>query len=390
MINLKILKKNKKHKYLLLKEDAINHKNIKKFRIISKNKKKNTFDININFLIKLLIPILLILLITFIILQAKIRKQKSAKKIIHENNITNLEYNINNIINISNINNLNKISNQKNNYFACFVTLGRQENKYIKELIEYYIKLGVEKFIFADNNIPNTEKLSDVVQDYISNGTVEIIELFGSDFGLAEFYNITYERYKAKCNLFVFFDFDEYLEIFFEKGKNLVLKEFLTNSTFDKCEAILFNWVIYSDNDLIYYDNRTLNERFPEPYFQCRDNVHVKTILRGGLNKTVFLEKKSNHVPEKGVTICDSKGNIRQKYNAFAISPPIYDYGYIKHFTTKTAEEYTNKILRGLTRNRKLRPEERVKLFFQYNKFSEEKLKVFENKFNLIYYMLKL
>ena len=199
MINLKILKKNKKHKYLLLKEDAINHKNIKKFRIISKNKKKNTFDININFLIKLLIPILLILLITFIILQAKIRKQKSAKKIIHENNI-------------------NKISNQKNNYFACFVTLGRQENKYIKELIEYYIKLGVEKFIFADNNIPNTEKLSDVVQDYISNGTVEIIELFGSDFGLAEFYNITYERYKAKCNWFVFFDFDEYLEIFFEKG----------------------------------------------------------------------------------------------------------------------------------------------------------------------------
>jgi len=45
MINLKILKKNKKHKYLLLKEDAINHKNIKKFRVISKNKKKNTFDI---------------------------------------------------------------------------------------------------------------------------------------------------------------------------------------------------------------------------------------------------------------------------------------------------------------------------------------------------------
>ena len=180
----------------------------------------------------------------------------------------------------------------------------------------------------------------------------------------------------------MFLDFDEYLQLFYEIGKNLNLKEFLTNSTFDKCEAILFNWMIYSDNDLLYYDNRTLNERFTEPCLKCKDNAIVKTILRGGLNKTVFLEKKSNHVPERGVTICDSKGNIRKKYNPFSVSPPIYDYGYIKHFTTKTAEEYCNKILRGLTRNRALNKEDRVKLFFTFNKFSQEKLKVFENKFN--------
>ena len=55
--------------------------------------------------------------------------------------------------------------------------MGKEENKYTRELIEYYLKLGVEKFIFADNNNANTEKLSDVIQDYISKGIVDIYEI---------------------------------------------------------------------------------------------------------------------------------------------------------------------------------------------------------------------
>ena len=41
------------------------------------------------------------------------------------------------------------------------------------------MNLGVDKFVFVDNNLPNTEKLSDVLQDYIDNGIVDIIEKFG-------------------------------------------------------------------------------------------------------------------------------------------------------------------------------------------------------------------
>ena len=347
------------------------------------NYRKDKFrEKNITFLKKLSIITLLILLKFFIEKKRKILniiKLMKANNIIKKNEIKNETYN--------NDNNATKnykeqILNNSFIYFACFVGMGRQENKYIRELVDYYLKLGVEKFILADNNLPNTEKLSDVLQDYISNGIVEIIEIFGSSMGQAELYNITYEKYKTKCNWFLFFDFDEFLEVYFEKGKKLVLNEFLTNTTFDKCESVLFNWLIYSDNDLIYYDNRTVIERFTDPYFNSKANVHVKCVVRGGLNKTVFISKKSNHVPERGVTICDSKGNIRLGYNPFIIAPPIHDYGYLKHFTTKTAEEYCDKILRGQPRNLAYQPEERVKLFFEHNKFSQEKLKVFEKKFN--------
>ena len=318
--------------------------------------KKNT-----KFLIKLFIPILLTLLMALIALIAF--KLKVKTKMMKANNIIKEK----------------RIKRGNFDYFACFVAMGRQENKYARELVDYYFKLGVEKFILGDNNLPNTEKLSDVLQDYISKGIVDIFEIFGSSMGQAELYNITYKTYKNKCNWFLFFDFDEFLEIYFQKGN---LNEFLTNSIFNNCESILFNWLTYSDNNLLHYDKRGVLERFTEPYFISKANIYIKCLVRGGLNKTVFIAKNSNHVPERGVTICDSKGNIRPTYNPFTISPPIYDYGFIKHFSSKTAEEYCDKITRGHPTNVHLIPEERVKLFFEDNKFSKEKLNIFEKKFN--------
>ena len=191
-----------------------------------------------------------------------------------------------------------------------------------------------------------------------------------------------YKKYKKKCDWFLFFDFDEYLEMHNETNKILVLKQFLNNRIFKKCEAILFNWLIYSDNDLIYYDNRTLLERFTKPYYGNKGNSIVKPIIKGGLNKTIFYPNSSNHVPDKKVIICDSMGNLMTKYNIYSVSPPLFNYAYLKHFTTKTAEEYSDKIKRGANRNLPYNMDERVKLFFSHNIFREKKLKVFEKNLN--------
>ena len=341
---------------ILLKDDEIN--TVLKI----KAKKIKTFDkYNTNFIIKILYHIFKILLFLYFLL-FKISEVRKKNNFITFNNNTNYY-----------------------KYYACFCGIGRQENKYAREFIEYYINLGVEKFIIGDNNLPNTEKLSDILQDYISNGTVNIIKMFGSTLGQSEFGQIVYEKYKARCGWFLYFDFDEYLEIFFNKNETLSLQQFLSNQIFSKCESISFNWLIYTDNDLIFYDNRTLLERFTTPNYFNRDNVHVKSIVRGNLNKIIFYDQASNHVPSINLSICDSKGNLKdpEEYNPFAISPPIFDYGYLKHFTTKTAEEYCVKMKRGNPRGQKFDFNERVRLFFYHNKFTNEKLKVFENTFNM-------
>ena len=55
-------------------------------------------------------------------------------------------------------------------------------NKYARELVLYYSKIGVDKFIFGNNNYIGVEKLADVLQD------------FGSDMGQAEFTQNMYKK----------------------------------------------------------------------------------------------------------------------------------------------------------------------------------------------------
>ena len=384
-----------KKKGLLLSDNEIN--SILKI----KKKRKNIFDIfSMKFFIKIF-PIILIILFLYFLLFKMFKRKNRSKEINNFISFNNTNYTT--YTNYTNYTDYTIYTNYTNKsdfiinnnisfeYFACFCGLARQENKYAKELIQYYINLGVEKFIFGDNNLFNSEKLSDILQDYISNGTVDIIEVFNSTIGLSEFGQSIYEKYKTRCRWFLYFDFDEYLEIFFKKNEPLSLNQFLSNKIFSNCESILFNWLIYTDNDLIFYDNRTLLERFTTPNYFNGDNRIVKSIVRGNLDKIVFYEQSSNHVPSKNLSICDSKGNLinPKKYNPFSISPPIFDYGYLKHFTTKTAEEYCIKMKRGRTRGFKYDLKERVRLFFRHNKFSDAKLKVFENTFNMTFKVSK-
>ena len=135
----------------------------------------------------------------------------------------------------------------------------RTAEEYINKINRGF--LGKE-FILGDNNILGTEKLSDVLQDYINNGTVDIIDHIGEGISQSGFYGEVYEKYKNKCKWISFFDFDEYLLMHFEEGKNISVQEFLSNEIYSKCESIEINWVLYDDNDLVYYDNRPSLERF--------------------------------------------------------------------------------------------------------------------------------
>ena len=304
---------------------------------------------------------------------AKIRPQLYSSN----NESTKLEDNNNYTLNNDSI---VKTNNFK--YFCCFCVMGKMENRYTRELISYYLSLGVDKFVIADNNLPNTEKFTDVVQDYINNGTVDYIDIIGQFYEYDKYYEIMYQKYKDKCEWVTFFDFDEYLVLYSDEGKKIALKEFLSNKKFDKCEAIEFNWLLYGDNDLVYYDNRTSIERFTKPDYKNIYNRFVKSMIRGGLNKTAFFPRQSIHKPDMNIVTCSPDGEIPTIFSNDNLDPPNFKYGYLMHFNTRTAEEYVGKIKRGYAGNRYEPIVGRVDLFFIHNKFTQEKLKVFEKLLN--------
>ena len=266
-----------------------------------------------------------------------------------------------------------KLKNHK--YYYCFCARGRMENLYARELISYYLNIGADKFVIADNNIQNDEKFSDVLQDYINKGKVDILDIINQFYGDSEIFEIMYQEYKDRCEWLSFFDFDEYLVMNFGKKKNLKAKKFLKNRIFDDCEAIQFNWLLYSDNNLIHYDNRPLVKRF-KPEYNHRANFWQKLIVRGNLNKRIFIANKSCHIPDKDVKLCDSLGNKKN------LKSPIFENGYLMHFNTKTVEEYITKIKRGHKINENINIELYIQKFFDLNKFTKEKLKIFEKYFN--------
>ena len=170
-----------------------------------------------------------------------------------------------------------------------------------------------------------------------------------------------------------------------QENKIISVKQYLSNQIFKKCESISINWLVYSDNNLLHYDNRSVLERFTIPLNSNRENRLVKSIIRGNLNKTVFYNISSSHVPDKKVFICDSDGKRIKRYNAFYVKPPLLKHAYLMHYTTKTVEEYIKKIKRGLTQNVPYNITDRIKYFFEINDFTEEKLKIFEKAFKLLF-----
>ena len=264
--------------------------------------------------------------------------------------------------------------NQKKGVAIC--SIGRKENLYAKEFVEYYLKLGIKKIIIYDDNEINGEKFEDVLKKYIINEKVEIIDIHGFESAQFPSYIDCYKKYGNKFDFLLFLDFDEFVKI--EKGVDI--NTYLYNKKFQKCETIVLNWIMYGDNNLVKYDNRTMIERFTKP---SRNWKKGKCIVRTNIPNLIISTTHLIGINTK--YFCDSNGNRLFPKSFFEFKVPKKPQAYIKHFYTKTAEEFCNKINKGDGHFHKSHPDRlnvfksRIKLFFTFNSITYEKLKIIEN-----------
>ena len=253
-------------------------------------------------------------------------------------------------------------------------TIGKKENLYIREFVGYYQQLNFSKIIIFDNNDINGEVFDYILNDYIKNNFVEIIDIRGFSSTQIAVINYCYQKYKKLYDWIAFFDIDEFLYI----KDNLNINKYLYNERFQKCESIIFNWHIYDDNDLEKYENKTLIERFKNLKYRA---IQSKSIIRGNLDNLLF---PSVHICAINVNyFCDSTGkrifppsflstNLNENYLA-----------YIKHFYTKTAEEFCLKLNKGDAQFKDKTIFSRIQYFFKINKITKNKIKIIENCIHL-------
>ena len=270
-----------------------------------------------------------------------------------------------------------------NNIKVCLCTIGKNENNYVKEFIEHYKNYGIDKIVIYDNNDIDGERFEELLNNYIKNNFVEILDYRGKEKIQLNSINDCYKNNFLNYNWLLFYDMDEFINL---KERNI--KFFLAKKKFNSCERIYLNWVNHLDNDQLNYKNQSLFKRFPKfKYFFNKTKALVKSMIRGNIpNIRIY----NNHVINFEKESCNAFG-VKKLFNqSNTIENPDNKNYYIDHFYFKSAEEYINKRNRGSVfyGNKSRISLYFIDLYFKYNRITKEKINYFEKKtiFNLSKY----
>ena len=121
----------------------------------------------------------------------------------------------------------------------------------------------------------------------------------------------------------------------------MTIQQFLGNKRYKKCQNVKINFLYYSDNELLYYDNRPVQERFTTPLYNNYSRV-IKSTVRGRLKINYWKKSSGSHSSIMKYISCNSEGKII-KYYSFINEPVNYKYAALKHYYTKSVEEFCNK-----------------------------------------------
>lgn len=259
--------------------------------------------------------------------------------------------------------------------------IGRMENDYIREYVEYYkYRVGVTRICLYDNNMGGEDDFNDAIGDYIRSGYV-ILKNYRNIKEPCQLraYNECYEEYKHDYDWFLFFDIDEFLA--FQDGMNL--NSYLSMERFKPYDMIHVNWLVFGDDGEVSSNGNPLLFRIKHPLdlrltttYDFPDNFHVKSIVRGGLDSVEWTY--TPHTPIITGRCCTSTGEETDGKSPFV--PYDYRLCALLHFTTKTASEFADKVNRGFCDGSSISKKGMIEQFFKRNEVTQEKVDIFKNK----------
>jgi hypothetical protein len=260
---------------------------------------------------------------------------------------------------------------------VAICALAKNEDRYIHEWVAYYLNLGVDHIYIYDNN----DEPRPIITNLQSN-RVTIIPLNGykslMDNGFQTGIYTSFYMKKGQCYDWIgFFDIDE----FFTLNSASSLDDYFSNVNYQQADVIHVNWRYYGDNNLVFYDNRPVQLRFPNPapdnvYYgqQFPENNHIKSWVRG---HRVFKEINAHTAWFDNAICVHSDGAPSDPHSCF--HPYSWNTAQISHYGTKTIDEYIQRRIFCTTRGtgaKQISPETRLEWFFNVNTHTPTKDKL--------------
>ena len=234
----------------------------------------------------------------------------------------------------------------------CIIcAIAKLENEYVYEWAEYHLSLGFSTIHIFDNNDIDGEKIADVFKGTECESRVIIHDVRGQRFVQKKVYQDCYD--KEDFDWCAFLDIDEFIT--FSKLSTVNnINDFLKDK--QNWEAIHLNWMCFGDCGMVHNNHKNVLERFKSPkkpldfhytYLNRPENEHIKSIIQKGLIidwcKDDNSYSSNPHTPYGLTKVCDPRGI---QVNNSPFSSICHDVAYIRHFSTKTIEEYDVKVYR--------------------------------------------
>ena len=239
--------------------------------------------------------------------------------------------------------------------------IAKYENDYLEEWVSYHLNLGFDKIYIYDDNPDNYPPISElpVIK---KNRCRKVFIIKGgkdkSEYPHLPFYNSFYHTHHFRWCFFI--DVDEFITIPLNFRN---IKDFLEQQHFENTDVIMFPWKYYGCNNNIKKTDKEVLKRFKKEstkgqWIEEANHTHMilgKCAVRSDIKELHF---ECTHCPSFyfGYFV------ITKNANGFLIpaSTPLvetnYNSAYIKHFFTKSVEEFVDKIARGYADCKRERP----------------------------------
>lgn len=261
---------------------------------------------------------------------------------------------------------------------VAICAVAKYEKNYIVEWVEHYKNLMFDYIYIYNNDELNDNSLYEILDDYVKDKFVEIIDIRNQFAKQIQRYTECYKNHSSEFDYMLFVDIDEFLVLDTIYDNNI--HNFLNDEKFKNADCIRIPWLIINDNNLITVKNNNYSvTRFGDT---GKMTTACKAICKTKLN----VDSITAHGPLYLSNTIDSNGNICNNGNEKSINPvclgshPIKTNTYLKHYRYKTLEEYIFCKLKREENNSNIRIKAlTLDEFFEWNKKTPEKLNYLKN-----------
>lgn len=250
------------------------------------------------------------------------------------------------------------------------VAVAKNENKYIKEWLDYHLNLGFDNIYLIDNGNNGRIDTADPRLHVITDNSPAI---------QLKAYNAIYEQLKLG-DVMAVLDIDEFLVIPTNVDK-------FVRTYMQDCDCLRLSWQVYGDCSNVKYEKKPVLERFTTPSpIDCVFNQDLPKGITENFHTKYFVRKTwkptTLGIHNPNITFGISRNVLGEKVDSNSpFMQPIWDIAYIKHMLTKSTEEFVKRRFNKLDAcgNKVATSNVLIERYFSLNERTKEKEELLSN-----------